>query len=200
MNPFLRYLAIAGLNLSIGLFCLPVQADTEILFIRHGEKPWNGLGQLSCRGLNRSLALPRVLREHFGNPDMIIVPNPGHQKSDHGINFSYVRPLATVEPTAILLGLPVNATIGYEDVSGLNALLENISATQQAKIVLVAWEHHLAEAAVNKLARAHGNKQEIPKWEDDDFDSIYVLTLLSSGKAIFRLDHQKLNNLPNTCP
>ena len=200
MNPFLHYLVMTGLNLAICLFCLPVQADTEILFIRHGEKPLDGLGQLSCRGLNRSLALPKVLSKRFGNPDIIIAPNPGHQKPDHGINFSYVRPLATVEPTAILLGLPVNATIGYEDVSGLNALLENIAATQHAKIVLVAWEHRLAEAAVSKLARAHGNKQEIPKWEDADFDSVYVLTLLSSGKVIFRLDHQKLNNLPNTCP
>jgi hypothetical protein len=29
-----------------------------IIFIRHGEKPLSGLGQITCQGLNRALALP----------------------------------------------------------------------------------------------------------------------------------------------
>ena len=32
-----------------------------IVCIRHGEKPLLGLGQLTCKGLNRALALPQVL-------------------------------------------------------------------------------------------------------------------------------------------
>lgn len=38
-----------------------VWAETTIVIIRHGEKPSAGLGQLSCQGLNRALALPQVL-------------------------------------------------------------------------------------------------------------------------------------------
>ena len=31
------------------------------MFLRHGEKPSGGYGQLTCQGLNRSLALPDIL-------------------------------------------------------------------------------------------------------------------------------------------
>jgi len=35
------------------------QTDIEtIVFLRHGEKPQRGLGQSTCQGLNRVLALP----------------------------------------------------------------------------------------------------------------------------------------------
>lgn len=42
-------------------------AETVVL-IRHGEKPVSGLGQLSCQGLNRALALPGVLMAKLGRP------------------------------------------------------------------------------------------------------------------------------------
>ena len=34
-------------------------AVETVVFVRHGEKPEKGLGQLSCRGLNRALACLR---------------------------------------------------------------------------------------------------------------------------------------------
>ena len=49
--------------LSIGIFAsmtaaaASAHADQTIVFLRHGEKPASGLGQLTCQGLNRSLAL-----------------------------------------------------------------------------------------------------------------------------------------------
>ena len=36
-------------------------AAETIVFVRHGEKPEAGLGQLNCQGLNRALALPSVI-------------------------------------------------------------------------------------------------------------------------------------------
>src|SRR4051812_19913771 len=78
-------------------------ADTQILIIRHGEKPAQGLGQLSCKGFNRSLALPNIIINRYGKSDAIIVPNPGVQKADKGVPYAYIRPLATVEPLAVLL-------------------------------------------------------------------------------------------------
>src|ERR1017187_8769085 len=91
----------------------PVSAAVETLIcIRHGEKPATGLGQLSCQGLNRALALPKVLRARFDMPAAIFAPNPGVQKSDQGQLYNYIRPLATIEPTAIALGLPVNTQYG----------------------------------------------------------------------------------------
>src|SRR5580698_4120771 len=74
------------------------QTVETIVCIRHGEKPPGGLGQLTCRGLNRALALPEVLLKKFGMPQFIFAPNPT-QKADPG-GYYYVRPLATIEPTA----------------------------------------------------------------------------------------------------
>ena len=49
---------------------VPQSASTveTIVCIRHGEKPPGGLGQLTCQGLNRALALPKVLLGKFGTP------------------------------------------------------------------------------------------------------------------------------------
>jgi hypothetical protein len=74
--------------------------------------------------LQRALALPDVLVRLFGAPDQIFAPNPTPKVSDAAGDFDYVRPLATIKPTAIKLGLSVNASFGYPDIAGLqNALL-----------------------------------------------------------------------------
>ena len=91
-------------------------ADETIVFLRHGEKPEKGLGQLSCQGLNRALAIPDVLLDKFGTPGAIFAPNPSFRKSDHGIDYDYIRPLATIEPTAIRVGLPVNVQFSFNDI------------------------------------------------------------------------------------
>ena len=83
-----------------------------LLFVRHGEKPAEGLGQLTCQGLNRALALPAVIAAKYGKPDAIYAPDPGEKKNDHGHSWYYVRPLATVEPTAIQFGMPVQTPWG----------------------------------------------------------------------------------------
>jgi hypothetical protein len=84
-----------------------------IVLVRHGEKPAAGLGQLTGKGLNRALALPSLLVGRYGKPDFIYAPNPSVQLYDNrehsGPLYSYVRPLATIESTAIRLGLPMSA-------------------------------------------------------------------------------------------
>src|SRR4026208_70467 len=86
----------------------PARAQETIVFFRHGEKPSAGLGQLTCQGLNRALALPDVLIGRFGTPHYLYAPNPATKISDPGGSFYYVRPLATIEPTAIRAGRSVN--------------------------------------------------------------------------------------------
>ena len=87
-------------------------------------KPPAGPGQLDCQGLNRALALPAVVERMFGKPDAIFAPDPSGKNDDGGIAFDYVRPLATIEPTAIAFGLPVNASIRFPQRRALNAALE----------------------------------------------------------------------------
>jgi len=177
-------------------------AVQTVVFIRHGEKPDKGLGQLNCQGLNRALALPSVIAKTFGRPDAIFAPDPSHRKIDAGEPFDYVRPLATIEPTAIAFGLPVNASIGYSDVVGLQAAIEQ--AQYRNAFILIAWEHNMIENAARALLAAHGGDVAVvPKWDGDDFDSIYVVTISRSGdttKASFALKHQGLDGQRDTCP
>jgi hypothetical protein len=173
--------------------------DSTIVIVRHGEKPAPGLGQLSCRGLNRSLALAPVLLSRYGKPVSIYAPNPALKKTDKGHPYTYIRPLATIEPLAIRAGVTVNLDWGMTDTRQLaEALLAQTGGTQ-----FVAWEHHLIpRLAKELLAAVGGNQAEVPDWNDADFDSIYVIRISGQGKdrqAAFSVENEGLNGLPDKC-
>ena len=199
--------AVALILLPVLVFAIrPAQSDNNtletIVLLRHGEKPDDGLGQLNCKGLNRALALPAKIAEMFGRPNAIFAPNPSDQKADHGEPYDYVRPLATIEPTAIFFGLPVNASLGVTETDRLRAALEDV--TYRNKFVLIAWEHKLIETVANDLLASHGADQKaVPTWHSDDFDSIYVVRMNWVGDvatATFEHKHEGLDGLPRTCP
>lgn len=179
----------------------PVTTQTIVL-LRHGEKPAAGLGQLDCQGLNRALALPAVLARRFGRPAAIFAPNPATKVRDPGGVFDYVRPLATIEPTAIALGLPVDASVGFTDIDGLQRRLGEPHLHDA--LVFVAWEHMRIEMVVRSLlARHNGDAAAVPAWRDEDFDSIYVVRIARRGNrasASFEHTHEGLNNQPRHCP
>ena len=179
------------------------QAGENIIILRHGEKPEAGLGQLTCQGLNRALALPGVLLGRYGAPAAIFATNPGRQKDDRGIRYSYVRPLATIEPTAIRAGLPVDTRFGFDEWKPLEAAL--LDPGLKNATVFVAWEHHLGEALARGLmSRFGGNPADVPKWQNEDFDSLYIVTLEEDPQGIrhasFRREAQGLDGRPATCP
>jgi hypothetical protein len=178
---------------------LPVCADVTIVLIRHGEKPERGLGQLNCQGLNRALALPDVLVAKFGRPDALFAPDPGVTAEDFGQPYNYIRPLATIEPTAIRLGLPVDTRWGLANLRPLEDELLNPGRAGQ--LLVVAWEHSLAvQLARDILSRRGADPRDVPDWARDDFDSIYVLQIPLSGKASFRVDHEGLDGQSPACP
>jgi hypothetical protein len=178
------------------------EANETIVLVRHGEKPAEGLGQLNCQGLNRALALPAVIEKMFGRPAAIFAPDPSVQKTDNGRLYDYVRPLATVEPTAIAFGLPVHSDIGQADIGALQKQLER--PVYQNALVLVGWEHREIAKLARAMIEAHGGDPKIvPVWKDSDFDSIYVLKIRWSGSASrinFELKHEGLDGQPATCP
>jgi hypothetical protein len=173
-----------------------------IVFIRHGEKPDEGLGQLTCQGLNRALALPKVIHKLFGKPDAIFAPNPSSQKEDSGKSYYYVRPLATVEPTAIQFGLPVHTSLDYSDEAGLQSALESrLSSNSKNTVILVAWEHKVIQTVARALLAAHrGDPETVPKWHGKDFDSIFVIIIpVGDGKATFVHEYEHLDKQPKAC-
>ncbi|MFO1025046.1 MAG: hypothetical protein U1E70_07685 [Acetobacteraceae bacterium] len=169
-----------------------------IVFFRHGEKPQpEGLGQLTCQGLNRAIRLPKALytlfHSQFGKPAAIFAPNPGVQITDPHGPYNYVRPLATVAPTAILLGLPVNTQYGYADTDGLKKAL--LDPKYQSSLVYVAWEHD----KMNALLKSWTGDPNVPQWSGSEYDMVVVLSI-NGGKVTWAEKKQGLNNLPTTCP
>ena len=178
-------------------------AGQTIVFLRHGEKPPQGLGQLDCQGLNRALALPAVLQARFGAPTAIYAPDPGFTAKDKGIAYNYIRPLATIEPTAIGLGMPVNTAFGLEQIGQLEQAL--LTPANRSATIFVAWEHNLARQAVQHLvSAAGGDAGQVPPWGHDDFDSLYVLRVTwRQDKPVsvrFEKQAEGLDHLSNVCP
>jgi hypothetical protein len=156
----------------------PPGVGTEtIVFLRHGEKPARGLGQLSPQGLNRALALSAVLPAKYGKPDFLFAPDPAMTKvADGGPGYYYIRPLATIEPTAIALGMPVQTPFGYAEIDKLEAELSKPKYAQS--LVFVAWEHGYGqEAAASLVGQFGGDPAQVPRWPGADFDSLYVVRI-----------------------
>ena len=68
----------------LGMACNTATAEAEktsndevqrIILVRHAEKPDDGLGNLTCQGLNRALLLPDYIQREFNKPDYIFAPN-----------------------------------------------------------------------------------------------------------------------------
>jgi hypothetical protein len=180
--------------------CLRVEAQTNsaptvetLVCIRHGEKPPGGLGQLTCRGLNRALALPKVLLDKYGKPQFIFAPNPTQKvDSKNGSpDYYYVRPLATIEPTAIRCGLPVNTQFGFREVKGLED--ELAKTNYQSAVVFVAWEHGLLDQFAKNLVKDNGgDPAQVPAWPADDYDTIFLIKITrgANGNSMtFTIDH-----------
>jgi hypothetical protein len=197
---------------STSLFCLlagcappasalPTEHET-IIFLRHGEKPPAGLGQIDCQGLNRALALPPVLAKRYGTPAAIFAPDPAQTVQDRGITYDYIRPLATIEPTAIRLGLPLNASFGVRDTTALEH--ELLAPSYQNSTIFVAWEHRIiVTLARDLLTQAGADPAAVPDWPSNDFDSLYVIAITHRGTHItanFTHESEGLNNLPAACP
>lgn len=210
MKPFL--LPIFLLSASCGASRLlaaqtPHRGGETIVMIRHGEKPPAGLGQLSCRGLNRALALPPLLIARYGKPDAIYAPNPAVQVQEGrlGPRYSYVRPLATIEPTAIRLGMPVNTQIGYGQIGKLQQSL--LQPAYANSLIFVAWEHDRLYSFAKQLLQAYGEGASVlPAWPGWDYGTIYVFHITrpeNDGQPHVTLSIQQENlggRLASTCP
>lgn len=156
--------------------------DLRIIIMRHAEKPVNG-DNLSCKGFNRAMMLPGVLVKRFGVPAYVYVPSPSTGKATKS-----GRMLQTVWPLATKYNLAVNTKF---DVDDTNDLAKNIST--KTGTVLVVWEHN----AIRKIISALGVKAGKLKWQGDDYDSLWIVTI-HNGKATLSQTSQGIN-APDGC-
>jgi len=173
------------------------QAEETIVFVRHGEKPANDSGQLTCKGLNRALALPDVLLTRYGKPEAIFAAGPKEDKLG-----SSLRPLTTITPTAIRLSMPINIQFHADDISGVQKAL--LSDTYRNSLVFVSWEHKNLDKLVKSIMKTEGaDPDTVPAWPGSDFDSIFVLKInqqSATNKISFQHEAENLTTLSEQCP
>jgi len=131
----------------------------KIVLMRHAEKPQDG-DNLSCQGLNRSLALPKVLNQTIGIPDYIYIPSI---KNDQATK--HLRMLQTITPFAVQYNLKINSEYNEDEIKKVLRDIKNKQGT-----ILIVWSH----SELPDFAKELGLKKSI-KWEKDDFDSLWVI-------------------------
>lgn len=174
-----------------------------IVFLRHGEKTDPDIGQLSAQGLNRALALPLVLEKKFGRPDFIYAAATTKKPESGGRPFSYLRPLTTIQPTAIRLGMTVETKFAFDQIAALQS--ELCDPDYRESKIFVVWEHHLLGDLVRHIVKAFGGDPEtVGDWAKDDFDSLLVVKLFTEpgGKrsVVFERDKEGLDHLSAAYP
>jgi hypothetical protein len=133
--------------------------DQKIVLMRHAEKPQDG-DNLSCQGLNRSLALPKVLNEIIGIPDHIYIPSIKNDQST-----KHVRMLQTITPFAVQYNLKINSEYNEDEIKKVLKEIKNKQGT-----ILIVWSH----TELPDFAKEIGIKKSM-KWEKNDFDSLWVI-------------------------
>jgi hypothetical protein len=139
-----------------------------VVLIRHGEKD-DATGNLSCKGLHRALLLPNVLNSKFPKPSYIYVPSVTSGKST-----GHARMFQTITPFAIQNSLSIDSKFGETDDDGVA-----LEVMKKTGLVLLVWEHQ----NIPRIANALGVKDKHLKWDDSDFDSIWIIKYAYSEKG-----------------
>lgn len=169
------------LYLFLVLFFVTLEAiPAQVLIIRHGEKPPEGI-HLNVRGWERAYALVPFFQ---GREDLLVYGNPfaiyamGQNRED-----TSVRPIETVRLLAETLKVPFITS--YKHYQYPEMVQEILSRPEyEGKSILISWEHN----SINDIAKALGVKEDLKKWKGDIYDRVYKLT--------FKHGVVKFENLP----
>ncbi len=166
-------------------------AQDSVIILRHGEKPKKG-DNLNCKGLNRAIALPRMLESRYGVPDYIYVP-----KMKEGNVTKHSRMFQTVTPLAARYNISINTKFEKTDSTGVAKELKALMTKNHKKgNILVVWEHHNAMP----ISRALGvPASQVPVWADDDYDSIWIITGAGTRNAKLTVAQEGLNGVSENC-
>jgi hypothetical protein len=89
----------------------------------------------------------------------------------------------TITPFAEKYHLPINSNYKVNDIRGTAT-----NVLKQKGTVLVVWEHK----GLEDLAKELGVDEKL-HWNDDDFDTIWIITFSKKGKARLQVDHEGLH-------
>jgi hypothetical protein len=110
--------------------------------------------------------------------------------------------LATIEPTAIQLGLPVNTMFGFTETDRLER--ELLMPGYRNAVVFIAWEHiALNKFAIKLISDLGGPATVVPKWTEPDYDRVYVIRIERSGgrtSVNFKQEREGLDGMSGDFP
>jgi hypothetical protein len=147
MHFFLLYTVLSA---AFTLACTPI-IDPAIYMIRHGEKPSNGDNGLNAQGLERAQCLRSVFgRKSEYNIGYIMANTPlssmnqprkitcRRKSNKTNTDGKRARPLETVLPLAVDLGLTVDTSCDRNDYDCVKKV---IAAYTGPGNILISWEH-----------------------------------------------------------
>ena len=171
-----------------------INKNETVYMIRHAEAhptDWFEDGNTVAAGQWRALDLPNALSGKLNPiPTQIYSVDPaiGFPAGTTNSNASYVRPSLTAEPYAIANNMPFNLAASVPIFSQNPPALSPAASiyffnngTFSNQTLLVAWEHDHIPPAINALLATYGSSQVAPNWPDDDYDTIWTVTLDSVG-------------------
>ncbi|HSW87057.1 MAG TPA: hemophore-related protein [Rhabdochlamydiaceae bacterium] len=160
----LKFLTSLACVLATHAFCTP----SQVILIRHGEKPAHG-NYLNAKGWKRASALidyfqnnPEVL--NFGIPYAIFAAKPCHEDPCH-------REMQTISSLAQTIGTPILSTLCAKETAELAQFVLN-NPKYEGKMVLICWDHYF----MDQLSFDLGVHPKPPAYPDDRFDLTYIIT------------------------
>jgi hypothetical protein len=168
--------ALLGLTI-LGLSGSMAQAQPAmVLIIRHAEKPpEKSAHSLSIKGQERAMAIVPLFTQtpeliYQGLPTALFATKtaPGEISQ---------RTLDTITPLSNYLRVLTDAHYAKSDYADLaQEVLSN--RKYQKKTVLICWDHEY----ISRLAAALGVYPEPPKWPENVFDRVFIITY-NKGQA-----------------
>ena len=184
-----------------------------VYLIRHAEAhptPLFENGNLVCQGEWRAIGAGPALVKKIGRvPDFVYASDPSQpmQARSGGARFSYVRPALTLAPFATEYGAPLRLASGFNwwdaEAADKFFFFGGAASRFSGKTVLVAWEHRTIGRIVGALLHDYGlDPAELPRWNRNDYDTIWKVRLDERGDLTFGVDCEGIpsGSLPPACP
>jgi hypothetical protein len=143
-------------------------APSQVLIIRHGEKPGEPSTDsatdgpdLSTQGYERAASLAVYVPATFDTPDALFATQASKNSN---------RPVETITPLANALGLTINDNYADDDYPALAA--EVLTNPEYAgKRVLICWHH----GKIPELTSALGGLPPTTHWKGHVFDRVWQI-------------------------
>ena len=148
---------------------------SQIIIIRHAEKPEQKSEDLSEVGFRRAEALKKVFEVHpelaeKGRPDFLFAAKYISGQSSK-------RSIQTITPLSVALNLQINTQYVTDDYKSLaKDLLTN--PKYAGRSIFISWTH----SNIPGLAKAFGSSTK-DDWNSNVFDRLWVLSFDDQGRV-----------------